>query len=325
MSVLKTVGKKTLEEIAQILKEEAKGAIEKALGNLTDTHLVNKTTENGQDYYEISSEYSPKISTMRSLVTEPPAESPFKPDKIDLRDIVMNAPPSFISAAIRPIHFAAQSELPPPEFVESSIEPGGAAGESDFYRVTDFESNLATIMESNLPWKKELIEILKLVNVEGNHEKAIEVYQRAIQIAQKKGTKEQVIDLYYKMAKEWEYLNNNPKERECYSKSLEVAKKSEKPENIIAVYLRLAIDSVQNKKYEQALKEYQEVIELAKKNKMKKYVYEAFNEMAFIYRELNQFENALDDYLQNIPLCKELYPETLPALYNKIGAVLIKL
>ena len=323
LSVLKTIEKKGLEDIAKVLKDESKKAIQKSLDNLVDNQLVIKRTENNKPVYEIAPDYTLQISGMRSLAPESPAEPFPRPHLIDLRDIVANAPPMFIVQAPMTPQSPVQTMLRPDEFAESAVGEFGA--DSDFYRKTDFESNLESILESNIAWKKELIEILKLVNIQGNHEKAIETYQKAIKIAETKGTKEQVIDLYYKMAKEWEYLNNNPKERDCYLKSMEIAMKSAIPENIIAVYLRLAVDSLQNKNYEQALKEYQEVSGLSKKNNLKKYLYEALDKMAFIYRELNQFENALDYYLQNIPLCKELYPESLASLYNKIGGVLIKL
>ena len=322
LSALKTVGKKTLEDVIEILKDESKKGIKKALEKLVEYNLVIITTENDQSYYDISSDYAPKISLMRSLKAEPlpETEGPIKPDMVDFRDLVMNAPPSFIAQVAMPSQRPTQAMIEPRDFPKSAIEE--VVGD---YRVTDFESNLDSILESDIPWKKELVEILKLVNIQGNHSKAIEMYQKAIEVAQSQGTEEQVIDLYYKMAKEWEYLNNNAKERECYLKSLEIAQKSGNPENIIAVYLRLARDSVQNKNYEQALKEYQQVLELSKESNLNKYTYEAIDRIAISYIELNQFENALDYFLQNISLGQELYPELVPSLYNKIGGVLIKL
>lgn len=321
LSVLKTVGKKTLEEIIELLKDQPKKEIKKALEKLIAFNLVIKATENGESYYDISSDYAPKISIIRSLIPEslPRVEGPIKPDLVDFRDLAMNAPPAFIAQAPMPSQRPIQTIIGPRDFPEAALEV------ADDYQITDFEGNLESIFESDTPWKKELVEILKLINIQGDHAKAIEVYQKTIDIAQSQGTKEQIIDLYYKMAKEWEYLNNNAKKRECYLKSLEIAQKSGKPENIIAVYLKLASDSVQNKNYEQALKEYQEILGLSKENSLNNYTYEAVDRIASIYIELNQFENALDYFLQNVLLCQELYPDRVPSLYNKIGGVLIKL
>lgn len=320
LTVINSLSQATIDDIKEELEDISLETIQKVIDDLLEYEFIEKYSENGNIYYKVLSDYQNDISRIRITRGAGDTISADLPPDIDM---VPNQPFPDLVERDSPAQAPAftQSEMPS----EAAYGPDQSVSEEEYFPRSQFEYNLGNAFQSDVPWKKELIEIVKLIDLKGDRRSTIELFENAIKKAKNQGTYEQLTELYYNMATQWDYLNKKDEVRNCYLKVLDIARESDNPKKIIIALKNLGAKSHRYKNYEDALREYQEALSSAKDNNLQSLIHDLLPRIASVYKDLNQFENALEYYLKDLELSRKSFKNSLPSLYNKIGGVLIKL
>ncbi|MHA1269427.1 MAG: CHAT domain-containing protein [Candidatus Helarchaeota archaeon] len=317
LNIINSLEKAKLEDILNKLKDTKVELIKNSIKDLISYDLIKKIAENDVIHYKINPEYEFYISktNLRGRTQDILEVS----EDLSLnKDLVLNMPP--LTSQTDLMDEAEFIETPMTQSVQSPLEENIMIP-----TLTSFEIDLEEALKSEVPWKKQLIEIVKSTDIKRDYEKVVKLYEEAIKIAKKEGTPNQLIDLYYKIANIYQQLNNPKKVDESYLNALEIATKNNLIEHKILSNSLLGQFKYKIKEYEFALKYFHEALKIAQTNNMNKYIYDLYNRIATVYRDLNQFENALEYLMKVLPLSKKSFMTKLPSLYNRIGGILIKL
>jgi len=308
LKFLKANGESTLEDIDEKIKELNKKKIKRVLDHLIELELVIKNEKSGMEYYKNIDFINENIAPLRSIAAgtgtstgDSSAEPLFSigdiSDKIAIDKVPMQE---------------VVQEVPEIELLPDSLESP--------YLL--FEMNLEETLKEKVPWKKELIKYL-IAEKKGETEGSIKLLKKCIKIAQKKGTIEQILDLYNRLA--YKFKDNSQKIKEIYQEAIRSIKHFENKKYLAELYIKMGNYLFNNRDYENALFSYKDGLQLAEKNNLSFYIHTLYQKIVNIYKKLNQFNNALDFYYKDLDLYKKENNLNVPALYNQIGGVLIKL
>ncbi|MHA1787726.1 MAG: CHAT domain-containing protein [Candidatus Helarchaeota archaeon] len=290
------------------------------MDQLIDFGLVIKKRENNKIYYKNAPIFEDKISKVRSIGPGT-ADGRDLFEITDLSDVIPNMPPMELTQmAISPSEEEFTLEQSTIEERESITHEAGAI--YDNYIPTNFEVSLENAFSSDLPWKKELIEIVK-ARASNNKNKIIKLLKKSIQKAIKNNLISYLPELYKNLAEE--YSNDKLAVKNIYLEAIDFFNKLDDKRYSIDFYIKLGDFQYKTKNYEDALKQYKIGLSLVNENDLIDFIHILFNKIAMVYRELNQFENALEYYLKDLPISEKQFKQDLGKLLNKIGGVLIKL
>ena len=161
---------------------------------------------------------------------------------------------------------------------------------------------------------------------EKNYTKAIEQYQKALEKAQKVGSKRGMMLSHSNLASAYRLLGEYDKSIENHQKTIQYAQAENEETQLAKSYINLGNVYRNISSYKDALEVYLKGLEYAIKIKNTRFQSIALNNIGEIYRLLQQDENALLYYEKSLQLAKEIQNENqIATSLTNIASVSFKL